>query len=93
MSIPTNTVTSCLVRFFLNKSEICERQYECGEVPIIPKRGEIVSLCDNDWLPCEVKDVVYNYPTDNDYTKLIVDIVAEDCEDFEYGMPEEEDNW
>lgn len=83
MSIPTNNITSCLVKFYLNKSELCEREYECGEIPIIPKKGEIVRLTE-DWEGYKVTDVHYAYPIANDDSVLVVYIMAEECEDVEY---------
>ena len=82
-----NRITSCLLRFFLNKNITCETPYMCDSVPSIPKIGEIVNLVDG-WEPCKVTNVVYNYPQGKD-EELMIDISAESCE-YEYGCDEED---
>lgn len=79
-------ITSCLVRFFLNKSELCEKTYECRDIPVIPKKGEIVRITD-DWQACKVTRVDYAYPLDENDKRLMIDVYAEDCDE------DDEENW
>jgi len=84
-------ITSCIVRFFLNKNLTCETPYKCDCVPTIPKIGEIINLVDG-WEPCKVTNVMYNYPSGDRDEELMIDIIAEDCE-YEYGVEDYEEVW
>lgn len=83
-------INSYILRFFLNKDNVCNYQFTSTEPPVIPHKGEIINLDDNDWEPYMVTNVAYCYPSGDINDCMLIDVTAESC-DYEYGMDEEED--